>query len=173
MSSPADPHEVRIGTTEREESAGLLGEHFGSGRLTPDEYETRIVTCYDAKTRADLRPLFQDLPEPWPVVLRPPPVVQPLPFAPPPPYGVPPVVMYAGYPAPVGYSPKSRVVAGVLQIVLPFGAGRLYTGQVGMAILQFFVVLITFGFGALWPVIDGIVLLANGGNDVYGRRLHD
>jgi TM2 domain-containing membrane protein YozV len=56
--------------------------------------------------------------------------------------------------------------------VFPFGVGRFYTGHIGMGIAQLAVVLFTFGIGALWPWIDGIILLANGGTDSMGRRLH-
>ena len=52
----------------------------------------------------------------------------------------------------------------------PFGAGRFYTGQIGLGLLQLFVVLAT-GIGALWPIIDGIMLLSNGGLDAQGRPL--
>jgi TM2 domain-containing membrane protein YozV len=168
MSSPPDPESLRIGTAEREEANRLLGEHFAEGRLSMDEYETRVSAAYAATTRADLRGLFGDLPQPHPGFLRPPP--EPYPYAPPP-APVVPVPMRPYLPMPMPMSPKSKTVAGVLQIVLPFGAGRFYTGHVGMAIAQLFVTLITLGFGAIWPVIDGIVLLANGGTDAYGRPL--
>jgi hypothetical protein len=83
----------------------------------------------------------------------------------------PPVPMPYAPPLPVPYSYRSKTVAGVLQIVLPFGVGRFYTGQIGLGLLQLFVCMITFGFGALWPMIDGIMLLANGGQDAEGRPL--
>ncbi|GAA4553809.1 DUF1707 SHOCT-like domain-containing protein [Amycolatopsis samaneae] len=167
-----DHDDLRIGTAEREESARLLAEHFSEGRMTSGEYETRVAGAYEATTRADLRPLFADLPMPHPAFLAPPlRMDHPLPYAPMAAGGPPAAVPWQ--PPPMMYSPKSRTVAGILQIVLPFGCGRLYTGHVGIAVLQFFVVLITAGIGALWPIIDGIVLLANGGFDSYGRRLRD
>jgi TM2 domain-containing membrane protein YozV len=86
------------------------------------------------------------------------------------PYAPPLPVPYAP-PTPVPYSYRSKTVAGVLQIVLPFGVGRFYTGQVGLGLLQLFVCLITAGIGAVWPIIDGILLLANGGLDAEGRPL--
>ncbi|RSD11445.1 DUF1707 domain-containing protein [Amycolatopsis eburnea] len=157
---------LRIGTAEREEAARLLADHFGMGRITPDEYETRVTDAYAAATLGDLRPLFRDLPPPHPGFFGPPPSPMPA-YAPPPPVPVP--MPYAQYPVP--YSYRSKTVAGVLQIVLPFGVGRFYTGQIGLGVLQLFVCMITFGFGALWPIIDGIVLLANGGRDAQGRPL--
>ncbi|HEY3463732.1 MAG TPA: DUF1707 domain-containing protein [Amycolatopsis sp.] len=152
---------LRIGTAEREEAARLLADHFGMGRITPDEYETRVTDAYAATTLGDLRPLFRDLPPPHPGFLAPPQMPMPV-YAPPPPMP---------YAQPVPYSYRSKTVAGVLQIVLPFGVGRFYTGQIGLGLLQLFVCVITVGFGMIWPIIDGIVLLANGGLDAEGRPL--
>jgi hypothetical protein len=171
MAQLPDPEEMRIGTAEREEAARLLADHYSQGRLTPDEYEGRVLAAYEAITLGELRPLFQDLPAPHPPFLVPqrryeaPPLPRPA-------YGGVPAT-YQASASPVSYSPKSRVVAGVLQIVLPFGAGRFYTGHIGIAIVQLLVVLVTFGLGAIWPLIDGIILLANGGTDPQGRRLRD
>jgi TM2 domain-containing membrane protein YozV len=163
--------ELRIGTAEREEAARLLADHFGMGRITPDEYETRVTDAYAATTLGDLRPMCRDLPQPHPGFFGSPPLYsQPttqLPMYAPDPYGPPPAPMPY---APVPYSYRSKTVAGVLQIVLPFGVGRFYTGQVGLGLLQLFVVLVT-GIGILWPIIDGIMLLRDGGLDAQGRPL--
>jgi TM2 domain-containing membrane protein YozV len=71
-------------------------------------------------------------------------------------------------------SDKSKVVAGVLGIALGgFGAGRFYTGHTGMAIAQLVVTLVTCGLGHFWGLIDGILILANGGTDAQGRVLRD
>ncbi|WP_405434504.1 TM2 domain-containing protein [Micromonospora sp. NBC_00617] len=73
-----------------------------------------------------------------------------------------------------GYSDKSKIVAGILGILLgTFGAGRFYTGHTKIAVLQLVVSLVTCGFGALWGVIDGILILVNGGTDAQGRPLRD
>lgn len=81
------------------------------------------------------------------------------------PYGVDP---YTGLP----YSDKSKLVAGLLQIFLGgLGIGRFYLGNPGMAIAQILVTWFTLGFGALWPLIDGIVLLAGRPRDSAGRPL--
>ncbi|OXM46312.1 DUF1707 domain-containing protein [Amycolatopsis alba] len=162
MSQQPDPEEMRVGTAEREEAARLLADHYSQGRITPDEYEGRVLAAYEAATIGELRPLFQDLPAPHPAYLgrprfEPPPVVP----------------AYQQQAVLVPYSPKSKVAAGVLQIVLPFGIGRFYTGHVGIALAQLAVVVFTCGIGVVWPIVDGIVLLANGGTDAQGRRLHD
>lgn len=165
--------ELRIGTAEREEAARLLADHFGMGRITPDEYEARVTDAYAAVTLGALRPLFRDLPQPHPGFLAPP--QQPMYSQPTmqlPMYGPPsmPAPMPYAPPMPVPASYRSKTVAGVLQIVLPFGVGRFYTGQIGLGLLQLFVVLVT-GIGVLWPIVDGIMLLANGGLDAEGRPL--
>ena len=70
------------------------------------------------------------------------------------------------------YSDKSKLVAGLLQIFLgSFGIGRFYLGNVGMAIAQILVTWLTPGLGGLWPLIDGIVLLAGTPRDRAGRPL--
>ncbi|HEX6873998.1 MAG TPA: TM2 domain-containing protein, partial [Micromonosporaceae bacterium] len=101
-------------------------------------------------------------------------------YPPQPGYGAqPPTAGYgvAAYPAydPVTglpYSDKSKVVAGVLQLVLgAFGAGRFYTGHIGMAIAQIAVTWLTCGLGGIWPLIDGIIILVQGGTDAQGRPL--
>jgi hypothetical protein len=75
---------------------------------------------------------------------------------------------------PLGYSDKSKVVAGVLQLVLGgFGAGRFYTGHIGIAFAQIAVTWLTCGFGALWPFIDGIMMLVGKVPDAQGRPLRD
>jgi len=53
---------VRIGTAEREEAMALLSRQFSEGRLNPDEFSERSAAVAAAMTRADLEPLFADLP---------------------------------------------------------------------------------------------------------------
>lgn len=72
------------------------------------------------------------------------------------------------------YSHRSKVVAGVLQLLLGgFGAGRFYTGHTGLAIAQIAVTWLTCGMGAMWPFIDGIMMLTGSVKDVDGRPLRD
>lgn len=89
--------------------------------------------------------------------------------------GYPPVpYAYPAYDPATGqpYSDKSRVVAGVLGIALgAFGAGRFYTGHTGIAVAQIAVTWLTCGIGHIWPLIDGIIMLAQGGTDAEGRVL--
>ncbi|NPC98367.1 NINE protein [Nocardioides sp. zg-DK7169] len=80
------------------------------------------------------------------------------------PYGVHPTT---GIP----YSDKSKLVAGLLQLLLPLGIGRLYAGHTGVGIAQLVVTILTCGVGAIWPFIDGIVILATDSKDGNGYML--
>jgi hypothetical protein len=150
---------LRIGTAEREAAVKILSEHLSAGRLTLAEYEQRMSAALESLTRADLRGLFTDLPEPHPAFMAPPPAVTQSPLP-------------AYYPAagpPDLYSERYRVVAGVLQIVFPFGVGRFYTGHTKIAVAQLLTSIIAVG--VVWSFIDGIIMLVNGGTDVDGRDL--
>ena len=91
---------------------------------------------------------------------------QPVPvaFNPNAPYGIDPAT---GLP----YSDKSKLVAGLLQVLVPFGIGRMYMGHVGIGVAQLLVTLFTCGIGSLWPFIDGIVILAGNPRDALGRPM--
>ncbi len=80
------------------------------------------------------------------------------------PYGVHPVT---GVP----YSEKSKLVAGLLQLLVPFGIGRFYLGDTGIGVAQLLVTVLTCGIGGLWSFIDGIVILATDSRDAEGRPL--
>ena len=67
--SPARPTTpVRIGDAERDRAVSTLGDHFAAGRLTREEFDTRVDQAMAARFDDDLRPLFADLPrsEPTP-----------------------------------------------------------------------------------------------------------
>lgn len=83
------------------------------------------------------------------------------------PYGVDPVT---GMP----FSDKTKMIAGLLQLLLGgFGAGRFYTGHMGIAIAQIAVTWLTCGLGVIWPVIDGVMMLSGKVTDAEGRPLRD
>lgn len=74
-----------------------------------------------------------------------------------------PTPMYQPHPTYVSGAPKSRVAAGLLQIFFGgFGAGRFYLGYGGIGAAQLLLSIFTFGVGAIWGFIDGIVILAGG-----------
>ncbi len=54
--------QLRIGDAEREQAAAALGEHYAQGRLSAEEHAERLDRIWAARTRADLRPVFRDLP---------------------------------------------------------------------------------------------------------------
>lgn len=58
----SDDH-LRIGDAEREQAAAALGEHYAQGRLSADEHGERLDRIWAARTRAELRPVFGDLPD--------------------------------------------------------------------------------------------------------------
>ena len=83
------------------------------------------------------------------------------------------------YPAPMpqqqnyALARKSKILAGVLQIFLPFGVGRFYLGYSGMGVAQ---LLLTFfcGIGAFWCIVDGILILTGSvSHDANGMPLGD
>lgn len=55
---------------------------------------------------------------------------------------------------------KTRIVAGLLGILLGgFGIHRFYLGYTGIGIVQIIVTICTFGLGALWGFIEGVLIL--------------
>ncbi|MCX2713909.1 NINE protein [Mycolicibacterium sp. J2] len=75
------------------------------------------------------------------------------------------------------YSDKSKVVAGLLQLLGLFGLvgiGRIYLGYTGLGIAQLLVGLVTCGLGAVvWGIIDAVLLLTDKVRDPQGRPLRD
>jgi TM2 domain-containing membrane protein YozV len=87
-------------------------------------------------------------------------------------YGVSSQAPYGLHPATgIPFSDKSKIVAGLLQIFLPFGIGRFYIGDNTIGVLQLIVTVITCGIGGLWGIIDGIIMLATDSKDANGYML--
>ncbi len=55
---------LRVSDAEREAVTDRLAAHYADGRLDHAEFDERVGQAMSAKTRADLRGLFADLPEP-------------------------------------------------------------------------------------------------------------
>ncbi len=71
---------------------------------------------------------------------------------------------------------KSKLAAGLLGIFVGgLGVHRFYLGYIGIGIAQIFVTLLTFGVGALWGFIEGILILTGAGikKDAKGRPLKE
>lgn len=121
------------------------------------------------------------LPPPPPGYQPPPPGYQPPQYPPPPQYNG----AYYDPAAPYGrtpmtgepYSDKSKVVAGLLQLLGLFGLvgiGRMYLGYTGLGVAQLLVGLVTCGIGAvIWGIIDAILILTDKVRDPSGRPLRD
>jgi uncharacterized protein DUF1707 len=62
--------DLRLSDAERDEAIEALSEHVRTGRLDIDEFGARSAKATTAKTRSELGPLFTDLPQPHPSVLR-------------------------------------------------------------------------------------------------------
>ncbi|CAI9407320.1 TM2 domain-containing protein [Nocardioides sp. T2.26MG-1] len=105
----------------------------------------------------------------------PPPYSQPSGYPPPAggvPYGASAAAPYGVHPVTgIPYSDKSKLVAGLLQILIPLGIGRFYIGDTKTGVWQLLVTIFTCGIGGLWPFIDGIIILATDSVDVQGRPL--
>jgi len=113
----------------------------------------------------------------------PPPGYQPPPGQPG--YPLPPPGAYFDPLAPYGrhpmtgepYSEKSKVIAGLLQLLGLFGIlgiGRFYLGYTGLGVAQLLVGIFTCGIGAIiWGIIDAILLLTDKVRDPQGRPLRD
>jgi TM2 domain-containing membrane protein YozV len=94
------------------------------------------------------------------------------PVPPPGAYGVSSTTPYGIHPVTgIPYSDKSKLVAGLLQILIPIGIGRFYIGDNRTGIIQLVVTLVTCGIGALWPLVDGIIMLATDSKDANGYML--
>jgi TM2 domain-containing membrane protein YozV len=80
----------------------------------------------------------------------------------------------------VGVDPyaKSRTVAGILGILIGgLGVHRFYLGYVGIGVLQIVVTVLTFGVGAIWGFVEGILYLTQRTGqfavDATGRPLRE
>lgn len=101
------------------------------------------------------------------------------PYGQPAPYGAPgPAGPYGGDPeAPYGRDPfgvplsdKSKLTAGLLQLLVGgLGLGRFYLGYTTIGVLQ----LVTCGGCGIWALIDGILMLTGKVPDPQGRPLRD
>lgn len=68
---------------------------------------------------------------------------------------------------------KSKLVAGILQIIPGLGIGRFYAGYTGIGIAQLLLTLF-FGVGSIWCLVDGILILTGTPNcDAEGVKFKD
>ena len=57
---------LRLGDADRDRAAAELNEHYAQGRIDADEHAERLDAIWTARVRADLDPIFADLPRPVP-----------------------------------------------------------------------------------------------------------
>ena len=63
MSSAFQPDHIRLSDAERADAMNALGHALGEGRLSLSEYDERCREVAAAQVRADLDPLFADIPQ--------------------------------------------------------------------------------------------------------------
>ncbi len=75
------------------------------------------------------------------------------------------------------FSDKSKVVAGLLQLIGLFGLvgfGRIYLGETGLGVIQLVVGVLTCGIGAIiWGIVDAVLIFTGNVRDTAGRPLRD
>jgi TM2 domain-containing membrane protein YozV len=160
---------IRVGAADREAAMKALGKHMETGHLEVEEYTERVDRAAAARTVAELDELFVDLPAPH---YRPPSSSS---------HAMDQLLSAGflagsrnfsslyGHESDRPLSNRSKLAAGLLQIFLPFGVGRFYTGHYAMAVAQLCLSFIWVGI--IWSFIDGILILAQGGIDAQGRQL--
>lgn len=84
----------------------------------------------------------------------------------------------AGVPPIIGQDDlrKSKLIAGLFGILLGgLGIHRFYLGYIGLGVAQIIVTLVTCGIGAVWGLIEGILILCGSSitTDVDGRPLKE
>jgi len=64
----AESLDTLVADADRSTAADELRLHYDSGRLTLDEFESRLAEVHSARTRGDLQHAFRQLPRTEPVV---------------------------------------------------------------------------------------------------------
>jgi DUF1707 SHOCT-like domain/Domain of unknown function (DUF4190) len=62
VADDGERRQVRAADADRDRVAGMLGVAYTEGRLSKDEYDTRLGTALSARTFADLDQVLTDLP---------------------------------------------------------------------------------------------------------------
>jgi len=117
---------LRLSDADRDRAAAELSEHFEAGRLTADEFDERLGRALQARSAADLAPLFADLP-----------CKQPLATAP----ASGPAAPASGPAAPAPFS-CARVPVVPIAILAVVALGALFSGHPGLFVLVPVVILL-------------------------------
>jgi len=110
---------LRLSDADRDRAAAELSEHFEAGRLTADEFDERLGRALQARSAADLAPLFADLPRKQP-----------------------PVTARASGPAASGPFSCARVPVVPIAILAVVALGALLSGHPGLFVLVPVVILL-------------------------------
>jgi hypothetical protein len=108
--------DIKVSDAERDQALAELGKHFQTGRLTQEEFEDRSERALAARTGAELRALFADLPQ------------DPVPPGPYDDLAEPP---FSGYARRPGRMPVARVVIACVVAAIIAGNVLSNTGHAG------------------------------------------
>lgn len=135
----------RLSDAERDDAVAALRAHLEAGRLTNDEFSTRMNSALAARTASQMAPLFADLPQPHPECLA---AVQPT---------------WNTYPTggrePEPGAPQGRAVASYtpgVPATRPQSPGWLNT--IHALIWPVAIFLVIFGRAGPWPILAAIVI---------------
>lgn len=127
----------RIGDAERDRAADYLREHMSVGRLSQEEFDERVTSALQARTAADLEPLFNDLPAPKPGQD---------------------VAVAGGAPWPA-YQPPANPAAAPAALAMPSSsAANLWSTFAGVSWVLWMVPNFIFGWHLWWLVFIPIVI---------------
>ena len=138
----SEPVPQRIGDAERDRAADYLREHMSVGRLSQEEFDERVTAALQARTAADLEPLFDDLPAPRPGQD---------------------VAVAGGAPWPVyqpsTYQPPAGSVAPPAALAMPSGSSaNLWSMIAGVSWVVWMIPNFVFGWHLWWLVFIPIIL---------------
>lgn len=115
-----EPH-LRASDADRERVADLLREHCSAGRLSMEEFHTRLDACFAARTFGDLDQLLADLPGPGPYDDLPVPASQTAGAHPALPYHSPPSTELAPWRGPLASFVTTNIIVWVIYLVVAGG----------------------------------------------------
>lgn len=133
----SEPVPQRIGDAERDRAADYLREHMSVGRLSQEEFDERVTAALQARTAADLEPLFNDLPAPKPGQDR---------------------AVAGGTPWPVYQPPITPPAASAALAVPSSSAANLWSTLAGVSWVLWMVPSFIFGWQLWWLVFIPIVI---------------
>ncbi len=74
---------------------------------------------------------------------------------------------------PLGPVPQSKILCGLIALLVPIGIHRFLMGYTTIGILQVIVVTISCGIGVIWPMIEGLMIFTDSLKMADGEDLLD